>query len=73
MWVSLPQENHVILAGILSPIRDLCIWCTTVEMNKKANTIPHITLRYLGYDSEKLRKKVEQDKELFRKTITTLL
>lgn len=69
VWVALPDYSLPYLKESLSPIRTWCEWCIGVDGGFKPNTIPHITLRYLGYDSEELRFKILGKIDKFREVI----
>lgn len=69
LWVTLPDSTLPYLKKALSPIRPWCEWCIGVDNGNKPNTIPHITLRYLGYDSKEFREKISNTIDEFRNVI----
>lgn len=69
LWVALPDSSLLFLKEALSPIRSWCEWCIGVDDGNKPNTIPHITLRYLGYDSIELREQILNNIDGFRDVI----
>lgn len=69
LWVALPDSSLLYLKEALSPIRPWCDWCIGVDNGNKPNTIPHITLRYLGYSSTELREKIFDKIDEFRNVI----
>jgi len=69
VWVALPAQTHQYLIQTLAPIKQFCLWVAAVEMDVDSKTIPHITLRYLGYDTDNLRNLINYKIPEFKQVI----
>ena len=68
VWVKLPDDVLEYLQRVLDPIKSNLKW-SVLDDGQGAHSVPHITLRYLGYDSADLRQKMKSDEVKFRKII----
>lgn len=68
IWCYLPDKFSEYFINKLSPVSKYFDWL----LGREKDRIPHITLRYLGYDSQDLRKKTLENKSIFETKIRGL-
>lgn len=66
IWSLIPNEYSQAVKNYLDPVGKHLEW----YLGNSKERIPHITLRYLGYESDELKNKMISEKEDFEKIIS---
>lgn len=72
IWVALPDLVIPVIKQNLSSLLPFCNWISTFVEDDDSKKIPHITLRYLGYEDEVLKDNIISQKFAFEKALSTL-